>query len=424
MKGYQKAGMLGLLAVALLGTAGCGKKAENVFQPKLDTEAKVELNCAGFFGNFEALDQVTNDFNRYYPNVEFTYEQVSSENYDSYLEANPEVDIMMTSQEMFGKFGDILDGFCADLSKEDINLADIEENMLQMEYHNGKLSAIPMGQNIYGLIVNVSLLEKEGLSVPADYEEFIQVLTALKEKGYTPIQGPESKVYAELTQGMLYDMLLADPSLYEDLLAGKESAVDQLMPVMDKLNVIIENGFTDMAVNQTYPNDNYDQAILTFFEGNVPFWVCNTEKVSGMKKRESKSEAFQANPFVYDYIYAPLGEKGPYVYAEPWFGFAVNKNSPDYEYAIEFIRFLATREEINKMADVKGIPSVAVEKTDVEIYRNVLHTENAEMSYVNKGEITTDIVTNWYACVNGFASGKYTTEEEALKAFVAACSGQ
>lgn len=30
---------------------------------------------------------------------------------------------------------------------------------------------------------------------------------------------------------------------------------------------------------------------MTFFEGNVPFWVCDTEKVSGMKKRESKSAA-------------------------------------------------------------------------------------------------------------------------------------
>lgn len=45
---------------------------------------------------------------------------------------------------------------------------------------------------------------------------------------------------------------------------------------------------------------------MTFFEGNVPFWVCDTEKVSGMKKRESKSAAFSANPFEYEFTFAPM----------------------------------------------------------------------------------------------------------------------
>lgn len=44
-----------------------------------------------------------------------------------------------------------------------------------------------MAQHFYGMVVNVSLLEKEGLSVPTNYSEFSQVLTALKDKGYTPI---------------------------------------------------------------------------------------------------------------------------------------------------------------------------------------------------------------------------------------------
>ena len=36
--------------------------------------------------------------------------------------------------------------------------------------------------------------------------------------------------------------------------------------------------------------------------------------VSGMKKRESKSETFSANPFEYEFLYAPLGDKGAYAY--------------------------------------------------------------------------------------------------------------
>ena len=58
---------------------------------------------------------------------------------------------------------------------------------------------------------------------------------------------------------------------------------------------------------------------------DMPFYVCNAECVSGMKKRESKSETFSANPFEYEFLYAPLGDKGAYAYQQPWYGFSVNK---------------------------------------------------------------------------------------------------
>ena len=421
MKKYLITGMAAVLCITSLGMTGCGKKQEHAFTPELDTRADVVLNTAGFFGNFEALDQVTADFNEYYPNVQFNYEQISIDNFDSYIQANAGVDVMMTSEEIFEKFGDLVKPLCADLSKEDISLDDIDEKMLSRGYHDGKLSCIPMGQNIYGLVVNVSLLEKEGLEVPENYEEFISVLTALKEKGYTPIQGPNSKVYAELTQGMAYDMILNDKTLYQELISGEKSAVEKLQPVYDRLDELIEKGFIDPKVNENYPEDNYDQAILNFFEGDVPFWVCSSEKVSGMKKRESKSENFQKNPFTYTYIYAPLGDNGVYAYREPWFGFSVNQNAENYDYAVEFIRFLATKDEINTMADIKGVPSVAVENADIDIYKDILKPEKVEMEGINEGDITSDMISGWYSCVNKYAAGDYGTAKEALEAFVEIC---
>ena len=64
---------------------------------------------------------------------------------------------------------------------------------------------------------------------------------------------------------------------------------------------------------------------------DMPFYVCNAECVSGMKKRESKSETFSANPFEYEFLYAPLGDKGAYAYQQPWYGFSVNKDSEEKE---------------------------------------------------------------------------------------------
>ena len=62
--------------------------------------------------------------------------------------------------------------------------------------------------------------------------------------------------------------------------------------------------------------------------------------VSGMKKRESKSETFSANPFEYEFLYAPLGDKGAYAYQQPWYGFSVNKDSEEKEIAVEFLHFM------------------------------------------------------------------------------------
>lgn len=406
-----------------LEMTGCGQKAgkKNSFEPQLDTKKKVELSVSGFFGNFEALDQVLADFNKYYPNVEILYEQNGIDNFEEYIKANTNIDIMMTSEEIFEKYEKLVDSICVDLEKEEIDLSGINPKMLKRGYHNGKLTSIPMGQNMYGLVVNETLLKKEGLKVPSDYKEFITVLTALKKKGYTPIQGPGSKVYAELTQNMVNDMILKDKTLYKDLLAGRKSAAEKLQPVFQKLDEIIKKGFIDSKVNEKYPEDNYDQAILNFLEGDVPFWVCNTEKVSGMKKRESKSETFQKNPFTYTFIYAPLGENGVYEYKEPWFGFSVNKNGKNYDYGMEFIRFLAQKEEINTMANIKGVPSVAADSKDLDIYKDVLNPKKVEMEGTNDGTITSDMVANWYSCVNKYVAGEYENDTVALEDFATMC---
>ena len=107
--------------------------------------------------------------------------------------------------------------------------------------------------------------------------------------------------------------------------------------------------------------------------------------VSGMKKRESKSETFSANPFEYEFLYAPLGDKGAYAYQQPWYGFSVNKDSEEKEIAVEFLRFMMQEKEIDEMASIKGLPSVAENGTgewyagfrDAKRLRQVLSTTAA-----------------------------------------------
>lgn len=408
-----------LLALALIGAMGLGmtacSKSEYVFEPRLDTEQRVVLNVAGFFGNYEALDQVIVDFNSHYPNVEIFYEKVD------YVNANTGVDIMMISQESLENDPSLASSL-ADLSEEDVYLGDIDPEMLGTGNVDGRQVFIPIGQNVGGLVVNVSLLESEGLSVPTNYSEFVSVLTTLKERGYTPIQGPNNCIYSGLTNSMLATMLLNDDSLYNAVISGDLSAVDSLRPVYERLNELIDAGFIDYDLNSTYPYDNYDQAIMKFLEGNVPFWVCDSESVSGMAKRESKSDSFRSNPFEYSFIYVPMGDNGGYAYREPWYGLAVNSDSQVYDYAIEFIRFLATRDEINTLANIKGVPSIAIESSDLEIYTNINNPTSIETQAINDGRITWHMMLNWNSCLERYVVGEYATVDESLENFIMSCS--
>ena len=69
---------------------------------------------------------------------------------------------------------------------------------------------------------------------------------------------------------------------------------------------------------------------------DMPFYVCNAECVSGMKKRESNrrhSAQIRLNTNSYTHR---SGTKGAYAYQQPWYGFSVNKDSEEKEIAVEF----------------------------------------------------------------------------------------
>lgn len=143
--------------------------------------------------------------------------------------------------------------------------------------------------------------------------------------------------------------------------------------------------------------------------------------VSGMKKRESKSETFSANPFEYEFLYAPLGDKGAYAYQQPWYGFSVNKDSEEKEIAVEFLRFMMQEKEIDEMASIKGLPSVAENGTD-ERYAGLRDAKSIEASFINDGSVPDSIRAALEQVCNDFGAGVYGNANEAVQVFVELCA--
>ncbi len=189
--------ILALLLALLTVLTACGQKAapdvkadepvNTAFEPRLDTEKAVELKAGVFFGNFEAFDQVINHFNEFYPNVTITYDAVGDSSDPDFWSSNPNLDIFMTSTER----GYSAEG-CVDLLAAGVDFSAAADGLLASNTVDGKVLALPMGLTLKGIVVNRTLLENEGLTMPRTWAEFLEVLEALKEKGYTPIQGPDA----------------------------------------------------------------------------------------------------------------------------------------------------------------------------------------------------------------------------------------
>ena len=397
---------------------------EQGFTPRLDTEADVSLEISGFLGNFEALDQVVNAFNEYYPNVTVNYEQNSGSKLAEYVRNNPYVDILMTDDTNL-RYADWTDYYVldqvADLSAEDIDFSAVQEDLLPICTFDGKLARLPIGLNLSGMVVNTTLLDKEGLAVPTNWQEFLDVCAALKEKGYTPIQGAQTMVYSDLVYNMGMTELGTDSAKVEALNNGDDSVVEDTAAIYDRLETLVELGYTDPAVNAEYPDDNYDGAILKFFEGDVPFWVCNSEKYSGMRKRESKSEAYSASPFEYQFMYVPIGDDGVYEFVEPWCGFSINKDSDAYDYAVEFLRFLAQEDQLNTIASVKGVPSAAKNSSD-ERYAAVRDPSNVAKRFVNDGTLLNHMKDYFRNDAGNLGRGELSDAHAAAEDYVSRCA--
>lgn len=413
--------LFSLLLAAMTVLTACGNKTQSdtkedtavsgsAFEPKLDTKKSTELHTAVFFGNFEAFDQVINHFNEIYPEVTVTYEQLNSKD-ENFFANNPNIDIFMISTE---------NGYpqenCVDLLEAGVDVSAVADGLLDSTTIDGKLLALPMGEKLRGVAVNKTLLEKEGLTVPQTWSEFTKVMDALKQKGYTPIQGPTDTV-CQLFYDMGMTMMSRDSELLKAVKDGNADGAASLQTMYERLLELQEKGYMSQEINAEYPEDNYDGAIMKFFEGDVPFWVCDTEKVSGMKKRESKSETFSANPFEYEFIYAPTGDNGVYEYVEPWYGFAVNKESSVRDYAVEFLRFMAQQDELNTLASVKGIPSVCKSSSD-ERYDALGKIDKIEAFAISDGTVPPYVGTLMCHTGNSLLAGEISDAGAAVSEFV------
>ena len=359
-----------LAVLMLLGLAACGAEkqetaAEEGFRPALDASVSCHITVAGGYDNFEALEAEFDRFNEYYPNVELVFTKVDDYNnmIGTVLNGNDAPDIYVNYSWMYGR-----EQYKASIDHAE-NLADpalgldlgcIRSNII-LKTPDGTLPMVPVFANTYGMLVNNSLFEKEGLNVPTTYQELVDVCRAFQQKGYeNPMMGFSRKETTSLFTLTIYPFFCGtvahDAEAVERLNALDASAGEYMRPSLEKIVQFLNEGCVDLDACAEIEN-NYDAVILRFFEGDVPMMTCSGDTVSGTRKRESRSEAFIAAPFSYSFAPVPMSDEGANFLDMPNLQFSVNKDSPNLAVANEFMRFLITTRELNEMAQNKGLMS-------------------------------------------------------------------
>lgn len=414
--------LLSALMVAELASCTLVKQeapVEEGFKPALDTSISCQINVAGGYDNFEALEAEFDRFNDYYPNVELTYTKIDDYNnmIGTVLNGNDAPDIYVNYSWMYGReqYSASIE-HAEDLSNPALGLdLDCIRSNILLNTDDGSLPMVPVFSNTYGMLVNKDLFEKEGLKVPTTYTELVEVCTAFREKGYeNPIMGFSREETTSLFTLSIYPYfcgIVADDAAAVSALNSLDpSAGEYIRPSLEKIDQFVSDCGIDLAACDEIEN-NYEAVILRFFEGDVPMMTASGDTVSGTAKRESRSEAFIANPFEYVFVPLPMSDDGATFLDMSNLQFSVNKDSKNLDMANEFMRFLITSEELSNMAQLKGLMSPTKDLSFNSMY--VAFADIPESRILSPEEIglTDDAVNQMRQAVYGVGTGSMTIDE-------------
>lgn len=413
-----------LSILLILGMSACGaeKQEQTVqegFKPSMDTSVKASIEIAGGYDNFEALEVEIDRFNEYYPNVELVYTKVDDYNnmIGTVLSGNDAPDIYVNYSWMYGR-----DQYKASIDYAE-NLADpalglsldvIRSNIL-LNTDDGTLPMVPVFSNTYGMLVNQSIFEKEGLSVPTTYDELIKVCDTLRDKGYdNPLMGFSKEETTSIFTLTIYPFycgtVAEDKEAVEKLNSLDASAGEYIRPSLEKITEFLEDTRVNIDACDKI-EDNYDAVILRFFEGDVPMMTCSGDTVSGTKKRESRSEAFSANPFKYTFVPIPMSNDGVTFLDMSNLQFSVNKESSNLDVSNEFMRFLITSEELNEMAQNKGLMSPTKDLSFNSMYAAFGDIPESQILSPEEIGLTDDAVIQLRQAVYKVGKGEMTIDD-------------
>ncbi|MBQ8030234.1 MAG: carbohydrate ABC transporter substrate-binding protein [Butyrivibrio sp.] len=411
---------LSLIAVCLLQGCGAKEKDKEGFVPRYDKDTEFSLTVAGSYSNFESLEAEFERFYEYYPNASLQY--VTMDDYNNVisnalLNSEPP-DIITTNTWMVGneKYSGMFES-CEVISDPalDIDYSCIRKSLI-WNTDSGDVVMLPIFTSSSGMLVNMDIFEEEGLEVPGNFGELVEVCKKLKSSGYeSPVMGADQFSGPGMFNFFAYPMFAynaMESSDKIDALNGFEPSSGEIMrPSLERLYEFVNSDCIDVEKCKDEITDDYDSVIMRFFEGDVPMMFATGDVASGTAKRESKSEAFSAHPFKYRFFVAPSGDDGGYFINSTSLCFSVNKHSKNLDMANEFMRFLINRNELSNMAGLKRLIAPVDDLSFDDLYSSLADIPKDRSFSDKETGLLDPAVRQFRAAIYAVGNGKMSVDE-------------
>lgn len=166
------------------------------------------------------------------------------------------------------------------------SLNQYDQNIIDAEYrYKGKLYAMPIGETaLMGVFYNKKIFSNLGLSIPQNWDEFLQTCENIKNAGITPVFYAGKDIWTLQTvahMGFTQDILESGKSsdeFWKLINTNKRKYIDNknFIDMIQKSKDLIDLGY----VNSTYLNDSWDDAQKALVDGTAAMHICGNWVIS------------------------------------------------------------------------------------------------------------------------------------------------
>ncbi|MCA1296507.1 ABC transporter substrate-binding protein [Paenibacillus sp. alder61] len=211
-----------------------------------------------------------------------------------------------------------------------------------------------------GVVYNKQIFEDLGLSIPNNFEEFLQVCEKIKASGVTPVFMPYKDAWAaNVWPAAAFADFVAksDPTFFDELNSNKRkwSDIPEFKTFLQQQYDVYKKGYTNADVL----SDSYDMAVGKFLNKEVAMMFMGDWLIEGVAQQDPNMKLG---------VFPIPSVEGAKLGASPLGGqLFIPKKAKHLKEAKEFLNFLATKEVAQKIVDAKGYVSNFSDVTTPEL---------------------------------------------------------
>ncbi|MGS2777056.1 ABC transporter substrate-binding protein [Robertmurraya sp. GLU-23] len=220
---------------------------------------------------------------------------------------------------------------------------------LQPFSSDGKNYGIPLRFNGKFFVYNKEIFDKHGLKAPKTWDEFLDVLGTLKEEGETPLMLGNESPWAAIhyLTGLNQKMVDQEVRMNDYNPRSGEFTDPGYVKAMEMLAELNEKGYFMDNVNSS----SHDMVKQMFFAGKGAIFYVELEEFQDVENALKGNWGFFPMPSIAD------GDGSQnYITGAPD-GFIVSSKTKHPKEAVEFLKFLTSKENSLKLVEDIGWPS-------------------------------------------------------------------